>query len=79
MFAFDKTGTLTEGNLKLFDVIAYNGATKTDIINIAASLESLSEHPIGKTIVEHAKEMHSIEAFEAWLNTNNIKHRFKSL
>ena len=68
VFAFDKTGTLTEGNLKLFDVIVYNGATKTDVINIAASLESLSEHPIGKTIVKHAKEMKlpflSIDNFE---------------
>ncbi|MFX0084003.1 MAG: heavy metal translocating P-type ATPase [Candidatus Hodarchaeota archaeon] len=57
VFAFDKTGTLTEGNLKLFDIYAYNGANKSDIITIAASLESLSEHPIGKTIVNQAKDM----------------------
>ena len=57
VFAFDKTGTLTEGNLKLFDVYSYNGVSKSDIIRIAASLESLSEHPIGKTVVEQAKEM----------------------
>jgi len=56
-FAFDKTGTLTEGKLKIFDILSYNGANKQDIINIAASLESLSEHPIGKAIVNQAKEM----------------------
>ncbi len=56
VFAFDKTGTLTEGNLKIFDIITYNGARKTDIISIAASLEALSEHPIGKTIVRQAKD-----------------------
>ncbi len=57
VFAFDKTGTLTEGKLKIFDIYSYNGANKTDIINIAASLETLSEHPIGKAIVNQAKEM----------------------
>ncbi|MHA2393730.1 MAG: heavy metal translocating P-type ATPase [Promethearchaeota archaeon] len=57
VFAFDKTGTLTEGNLKLFDIFVYNGASKSDVVNIAASLEALSEHPIGKTIVSQAKEM----------------------
>ena len=56
-FAFDKTGTLTEGKLKIFDILSYNGVSKQDIINIAASLESLSEHPIGKAIVNQAKEM----------------------
>jgi len=57
VFAFDKTGTLTEGNLKVFEIFTYNGAIKSDIISIAASLETLSEHPIGKTIVKQAKEM----------------------
>jgi len=57
VFAFDKTGTLTEGNLKIFDIYTYNGATKSDIISIAASLEALSEHPIGKTVVKQAKDM----------------------
>lgn len=57
VFAFDKTGTLTEGNLKLFDTYTYNSATKSDIISIAASLEALSEHPIGKTIVNQARDM----------------------
>ena len=57
VFAFDKTGTLTEGNLKIFDIFTYNSTNKKDIIRIAASLEALSEHPIGKTIVNHAKEL----------------------
>ena len=57
MFAFDKTGTLTEGNLKLFEIYSYNSLKKQDIVSIAASLENLSEHPIGKAIVNHAKEM----------------------
>jgi Cd2+/Zn2+-exporting ATPase len=68
VFAFDKTGTLTEGNLKLFDVLTYNSASKLDVISIAASLEALSEHPIGKTIVQQAKDLnlpiHNVDKFE---------------
>jgi Cd2+/Zn2+-exporting ATPase len=68
VFAFDKTGTLTEGNLKLFDVYTYNGASKSDVVSVAASLEVLSEHPIGKTIVKEAKDMNlafqSVDNFE---------------
>ncbi|MHA1657669.1 MAG: heavy metal translocating P-type ATPase [Promethearchaeota archaeon] len=56
VFAFDKTGTLTEGNLKIFEIITYNGIEK-DVLTIAASLEALSEHPIGKAIVNKAKQM----------------------
>ncbi len=55
-FAFDKTGTLTEGRLRVFDIFAYSGS-KQDVIGAAASLEHLSEHPIGKAIVEQAKAM----------------------
>jgi len=56
LIAFDKTGTLTEGNLKVFDIINYSN-NKQEIIKIAASLENLSEHPIGKAIVSQAKLM----------------------
>ncbi|MFX1455211.1 MAG: heavy metal translocating P-type ATPase [Promethearchaeota archaeon] len=68
VFAFDKTGTLTEGKLKIFDILSYNGASKPDVISIAASLESLSEHPIGKAIVKQAHTMkinfQSVDEFE---------------
>jgi Cd2+/Zn2+-exporting ATPase len=55
--AFDKTGTLTEGSLKVFEVRAYEGYDENAILSIAASLESLSEHPIGQAIVSQAKRM----------------------
>jgi len=56
LIAFDKTGTLTEGNLKVFNIFEYS-IDKQEIIKIAASLEVLSEHPIGKAIVQQAKTM----------------------
>ena len=55
-FAFDKTGTLTEGNLKVFEVKSY-GIEKEKVLSIAASLESLSEHPIGRAIVNQVSQM----------------------
>lgn len=45
----DKTGTVTEGKMSVADVYGND-----DLITVAASLESMSEHPIGVAIVEHA-------------------------
>ena len=56
LIAFDKTGTLTEGNLKVFNIINYS-SNKQEILKIAASLEILSEHPIGKAIVYQAEQV----------------------
>ena len=68
VFAFDKTGTLTEGKLKIFEILSYNGASKSEVISIAASLEALSEHPIAKTVVKQAREkdlvFQSVDDFE---------------
>ncbi|TFG13554.1 MAG: cation-translocating P-type ATPase [Promethearchaeota archaeon] len=68
VFAFDKTGTLTEGKLKIFDILAYDSKQKEEVVRIAASLEALSEHPIGKAIVNEAKDMelpfYSVDNFE---------------
>jgi Cd2+/Zn2+-exporting ATPase len=55
LIAFDKTGTLTEGNLKVFEIKIYR-ENEREILKIAASLEALSEHPIGKAIVNMAEE-----------------------
>ncbi len=52
---FDKTGTLTEGNLSVTDQISFNGK-KEQILRIGASLESGSEHPLGRAIVKKAEE-----------------------
>ena len=54
--AFDKTGTLTRGELKVVGVTPVNGASGDRLLQLAASLESRSEHPIGRAIVEHASE-----------------------
>lgn len=52
--ALDKTGTLTQGKPVVTDVFSTDGFSKTDVVQIAASLEKLSEHPLGVAIVEYA-------------------------
>ncbi len=54
--AFDKTGTLTTGKMSVNDVITYDGYKKEDVLKIAASVESMSSHPIAQAIVNYAKE-----------------------
>jgi Cu+-exporting ATPase len=51
----DKTGTLTQGQLTLTDIIANDG-DENKLLQIAASAERGSEHPIGKAIVLAASE-----------------------
>jgi len=55
---FDKTGTLTEGAFGVNTIQSFNGDyDEQKIIQIAASLEQNSEHPIAKGIVAQAKNM----------------------
>lgn len=53
--AFDKTGTLTSGELRVTDVIPFDGAGVTDLVQLAGSVEQRSDHPVARAIVEHAK------------------------
>lgn len=49
---FDKTGTLTKGVFKVTEVVAKNGFTKDEIIELAAIAEAHSNHPISQSIAE---------------------------
>ena len=50
---FDKTGTLTYGTLRIADVINYTDKEDKDVIQIAASLEQKSTHPIAKAFTQY--------------------------
>ena len=58
LIVFDKTGTLTVGEPKVTDIIITPNTRqdKSKIIQIAASIENDSEHPLAKSIVDHAKK-----------------------
>ncbi|WP_299553765.1 heavy metal translocating P-type ATPase [uncultured Tateyamaria sp.] len=49
--AFDKTGTLTHGTPQLDEIALAVGGDETSVLSMAAGVESLSEHPIGRAIV----------------------------
>ena len=53
--AFDKTGTLTYGRLEVSDIVPTSGISETELLKLAASVESRSEHPLGKAIAAKAK------------------------
>jgi Cu+-exporting ATPase len=52
----DKTGTLTAGKPEIVSQIAANGVSERVLLRIAASVESQSEHPLARAIVEGAKK-----------------------
>lgn len=54
--AFDKTGTLTFGKLSVSNVISFTELSEQELLNITAAVELRSEHPLGKAIVDYAKE-----------------------
>lgn len=63
---FDKTGTLTEGTFTVTDILNFtDDYTNDEILTLAASLESNSEHPIAKGIMEKAEKTVEVEKFDS--------------
>jgi P-type Cu+ transporter len=52
----DKTGTLTAGKPEIVSRISHKGTTERELLQIAASVEAQSEHPLARAIVEAAKK-----------------------
>ena len=53
---FDKTGTITKGEPAVTDIVPVQDRTEDEVLGLAASVESGSEHPLGQAIVRKAKE-----------------------
>lgn len=52
---FDKTGTLTTGQPVVTEIIPLNGALKQHVLELAASAEKYSEHPLARAILKAAE------------------------
>lgn len=69
VIAFDKTGTITIGKPAVTDTIPMNNQREETMLQLAASIESHSEHPLGETIVSYAKErglsLQTVDTFES--------------
>jgi Cu+-exporting ATPase len=63
---FDKTGTITKGEPSVTDIITLNESTEERLLQLAASGETGSEHPLGQSIVKAAqiKELELLKASE---------------
>jgi Cd2+/Zn2+-exporting ATPase len=53
--AFDKTGTLTHNRVTVTEILGVDGVSTAGVLEVAAALESRSEHPIGRAIVDRAR------------------------
>ncbi len=66
---FDKTGTLTMAELVVSDVRGAEGTSNREVVQLAASLERHSEHPVSRAIVQYAEDhdvqLHEVESFES--------------
>jgi Cu+-exporting ATPase len=51
----DKTGTITAGKPTVTDLVAFEGWSENEALAFAAALESFSEHPLGRAVVDEAK------------------------
>lgn len=56
VMAIDKTGTLTTGEPVVESIISFSGASETDILQLAASVEQSCFHPLARAIVHKAQE-----------------------
>lgn len=65
----DKTGTVTEGRPALTDVVPLDGFGVEDLLSLAAAVEAGSEHPLGRAVVEGARQrslqIHAVEGFSS--------------
>ena len=54
--AFDKTGTLTIGEPHLVEITPYGDATETELLQVSAAVEMLSDHPLAQAVVRDVKD-----------------------
>ena len=65
----DKTGTITKGEPQVTDIISASKFNEDQLLQLVASAENRSEHPLGEAIIAHAKQkgfgLKAVESFES--------------
>ena len=56
----DKTGTLTFGQPEISDIVPVNGISRGELLQLAASAEQYSEHPLARAVVNKADELNLV-------------------
>ena len=56
----DKTGTLTFGQPEISDIVPVNGISRGELLQLAASAEQFSEHPLARAVVNKADELNLV-------------------
>lgn len=54
---FDKTGTITKGSPEVTEILTLGGMDEAALLRLAASAEAMSDHPVAKAVVAHAKSV----------------------
>lgn len=72
--ALDKTGTITKGEPKVTDVITMQGVSAVDLMDIAKCIESKSEHPLAKAILNYESGESSGAASDTTSSTNLVEN-----
>ncbi len=54
--AMDKTGTITEGKPTVQNILPLDGSSEEEILRIAAAIDTHSDHPIARAVVEYAEQ-----------------------
>ncbi|MDX8387273.1 MAG: heavy metal translocating P-type ATPase [Ghiorsea sp.] len=69
----DKTGTITEGKPKLTDIITEDTISEDEALTLAAAVESASEHPLAKAILEEARQRDlSVETAQSFISISGF-------
>ena len=71
--AFDKTGTLTEGKPRLTNALPVNGFDKKEFMELVLDVESLSDHPLARSITKDLKDEYKIENNNRSSNMQSIQ------
>lgn len=77
--ALDKTGTITKGEPKVTDIIVADNVSRSDLMDIAKCIESKSEHPLAKAILNYESDELSGAASDTTSSENFAVENFEAL